>query len=133
MLTICEVVCRIIAKAALSIIRDDIQEAAGCCQLCAGQIAGVEAAVHPVQSSFLWDDTEGVLLVDTSNAFNSLNHKVALHNIHQICPAFAPILINSYRSAAALYIAGDMLLSKEGTTQGDPLTIPMYALATLPD
>ena len=76
----------------------------------------MKAAVHAVQSSFLRDATKGVLLVDASNAFNPLNRKVTLHNIHQICPAFAPILINSYRSAAALYIAGDMLLSKEGTT-----------------
>ena len=65
-----------------------------------GQIAGVEAAVHAVRSSFLRDATKGVLLVDASNAFNPLNRKVTLHNIHQICPAFAPILINSYRSAA---------------------------------
>ena len=86
---------RIIAKAALSIIQDDIQEAAGCRQLCAGQIAGVEAAVHAVRSSFLWDDTEGILLVDASNAFNSLNRIVALHNIRQLCPSFAPILIKT--------------------------------------
>ena len=115
--------CRIIAKAALSIIQDGIQEAAGSRQLCAGQIAGVEAAVHAVRSSFLRDNTEGILLVDASNAFNSLNRIVALHNIRQLCPSFAPILINTYRSAA-LYIAG--------TTQGDPLAMPMYALATLP-
>ena len=83
---VCEVACRIIAKAALSIIRDDIQEAAGSHQLCGGQIAGVEVAVHAVRSSFLWDDTEGILLVDASNAFNSLNRIVALHNIRQLCP-----------------------------------------------
>ena len=71
-------------------------------------------------------------MVDASNAFNSLNHIVALHNIRQLCPSFAPILINTYRSAAALYIVGDTLLSEEGTTQGDPLAMPMYALATLP-
>ena len=66
-------------------------------------------------------------MVDASNAFNLLNRIVALHNIHQLCPSFAPILINTYRSAATLYIADDTLLSEEGTTQGDPLAIPMYA------
>ena len=44
-----------------------IQVAAGLCQLCAGQIAGVEAAFHAVRSVFNSDDTETVLLVvDTS-------------------------------------------------------------------
>ena len=129
---VCEVARRIIAKAALSILRDDIQKVAGPYQLCAGQVAGVEAAVHRVRSAFLQEDTDAILLADASNAFNSLNRAVALHNIQQICPSFAPILINTYRSAAGLFIAGDTLLSEEGTTQGDPLAMPMYALATLP-
>jgi len=44
----------------------------------------------------------------------------------------ATILINCYRSPATLYISGDVFYSQEGTTQDDPLTMPMYALATLP-
>ena len=112
---VCEVACQIVAKAALSVIQDDLQEVAGSRQLCAGQIAGVETAVHAVRSSFLREDTEAVLLIDASNAFNSLTHIVTLHNIRQLCPSFAPILINTYRSAAALYIGGDTLLSEEGT------------------
>ena len=47
---ICEVVRRIIAKAALCIVRYDILIAAGPHQLCAGQLAGTEAAVHTVRS-----------------------------------------------------------------------------------
>ena len=86
-----EVAHRIVTKAALCILRDDIQAVTGSCQLCAGQIAGVEAVVHAVRSSFDLDDTEGVLLVDASNAFNSLNRAVALQNIRQLCPSFAPI------------------------------------------
>ena len=129
---VCEVARRIIAKAALSILRDDIQNVAGPYQLCAGQVAGVEAVVHRVRSAFLQEDTDAILLADASNTFNSLNRAVALHNIQQICPSFAPILINTYRSAAGLFIAGDILLSEEGTTQGDPLAMLMYALATLP-
>ena len=41
-----EVVRRIIGRAIISIIKDDIQAAAGTAQLCAGQEAGCEAAVR---------------------------------------------------------------------------------------
>ena len=37
---------RIITKAIMNMIRQDIQEAAGSVQLCAGQISGIEAAIH---------------------------------------------------------------------------------------
>ena len=84
---------RIVAKAALYVIRDDIQAAAGPHQLCAGQIAGTEAAVHAV---FNDDDSDAILMVDATNAFNSLNRSVALHNIQQLCPPLARILINTY-------------------------------------
>ncbi len=32
-------------------------------------------------------ESQGVLLVDVENAFNSLNRNVALHNIFYVCPA----------------------------------------------
>jgi len=44
----------------------------------------------------------------------------------------ANILINTYHEPVKLLIDGDVLLSAEGTTQGDPLAMPMYALATIP-
>ena len=84
-----------------------------------------------MRSSFDLDTTESLLLVDASNAFNSLNCSVALHNIRQLCPSLAPILINTYRFAVALYTGGDILFSEEDTTQSDPLAMPMYALAIL--
>ena len=37
-------------------------------QLCTGQIAGVETAIHTVHNSFEHEDTEAVLLIDASNA-----------------------------------------------------------------
>ena len=73
-----------------------------------------------------------VLLVDASNAFNSLNHNVALHNIQFECPAISTFLINTYREPSELFIDGEVIYSQEGTTQGDPLAMPMYAVATLP-
>ena len=123
---------RIMAKAVLEITRVDIQDAAGSVQLCAGQISGCEAAVHFVHENFHLENTEAALLVDATNAFNSLNRMSALHNIQLLCPSIAKILINCYRASTKLFIDGDILCSQEGTTQGDPLGMPMYALATIP-
>ena len=123
---------RIIAKAILSVTRLDIQEAAGSLQLCAGQISGIEAAVHATDQLFKQEDTEAILLVDATNAFNSLNRLSALHNIQRLCPSLATALINTYREPTELFVDGDVLYSREGTTQGDPLAMPMYALATIP-
>ena len=129
---ICETVRRLISKAILRVIKDDVQQATGAVQLCAGQIAGIEAAIHATRLCFSSPGTEGVLLVDASNAFNSLNRKVALLNIQSLCPSIATILFNTYQDPSQLFVDGSTLYSNEGTTQGDPLTMPMYALATLP-
>ena len=123
---------RIITKAVLTIISTDIQEATGCRQLCGGQISGIEAAVHAARSAFESREAEAILLVDASNAFNALNRQVALQNIRHLCPPIATILINSYGNSTELFVDGEVILSQGGTTQGDPLAMPMYGLATIP-
>ena len=40
-------------------------------------------------------------------------------------------LINTYRALSELYVDGDALLSCEGTTRGDPLTMPTYSMLWL--
>ena len=129
---ICETVWCIIAKAALQLTWQDIQEAASSLQLCAGQPSRVEADLHAVRTTFEDTSCDCVLKVDATNAFNSLNRLSALHNILHTCPALAKIIINCYRSASYLFVCGSELKSEEGTTQGDPLAMPFYALATLP-
>ena len=116
----------------LSILRVDIQEAAGSIQLCVGQISGTEAAIHAIRDSFHSAQCEAVLLIDANNAFNSLNREVALRNIQILCPPFATYLINMYRAATELFVQDTIISSREGTTQGDPLAMPMYALGILP-
>ena len=85
-----------------------------------------------MKSSFGSDDSEEVLLVDASNAFNSLNGQFAPQNTRHLCPSLATILINTYRAPTDLFIHGNVLLSQEGTTQGDPLAMSFYALSTVP-
>ena len=75
---------------------------------------------------------EGFLLVDASNAFNNLNRRATLHNCQSSCPSLAPILTNMYRLNANLFVGGETISSQEGTTQGDPLAMAMFALGIKP-
>ena len=129
---ICDTARRIIAKAILQVTKSDLQDVTGSLQLCGSQIAGIEAAVHAVRSAFNGDEFQAILLVDASNAFNALNRQVALHNIQHLCPPLATVMINTYREATDLFVDGSNLYSVEGTTQGDPLAMPFYAMATIP-
>ena len=120
---------RILGKAIANALSDDIQSAAGPLQVCAGHQSGCEAAVHAMRQLFKAPETEAVILVDAANAFNSLNRKAALQNIHHLCPSLAKVLINTYREDIKLFVDGETLLSQEGTTQGDSLAMAMYAIA----
>ena len=93
----------------------------------AGQKSGSEAAVHAMHAIFEADETDGILLIDAANAFNSLNRAAALHNIRILCPTISVFAINTYRIPARLFITGGKeILSAEGTTQGDPLSMGVY-------
>ena len=86
---ICETVHRTIAKAILSSAKLDVLKTTGPLQLCVGHIAGAEAAIHSVRSTFYDSSAEGALLVDASNDFNSLNCRAALDSIRHLCPILA--------------------------------------------
>lgn len=68
----------------LTVIEENIQSVARFLQLCAGQTAGGEAAVHAIRKAYQQDDTEGVLLIDASNDFNFLNREVALYSTYLV-------------------------------------------------
>ena len=124
---------RIVAKAILFSVGEDVMAAAGPLQTCAGHAAGSEAAIHAMRDLFLTTDCEAALLVDATNAFNSINREAALHNISILCPALSTVLCNTYGAPVRLFVVGEgELLSTEGTTQGDPLAMAMYALAVVP-
>ena len=89
-----------------------------------------QAAAHGIRSLFSHDEINAVLLVHATNAFNPLN-QAALLNIQHLCPSLSNIFINTYKEPTELFVDGQVLWSEEGTTQGDPLTMPMYALATI--
>ena len=75
-------------------------------QVCAGLRSGSEAAVHAVHSIFEEEETDAVLLIDASNAFNPLNRAAALHNIMVLFPPIATYETNTYRQLARLFLTG---------------------------
>ena len=130
-----EIARRIIGKAVMEVSGKQVQEAVGAVQLCAGQPVGVEAAVHSMRGFLADDSSDGTLLIDADNAFNRLNRAVALWNVQYVCPTMKHVLINFYRSATRIFMNGEggfELLSQEGTTQGCPLAMAMYALGLVP-
>ena len=121
----------------MEVVKEDVMRAAGNLQVCAGQQAGGEAAIHAMRKIFEHDDCEGVLLVDAKNAFNTINRKTMLHNIGIKCPTLAMYAGNTYRKPSEMYIdnsaednggSATVIKSMEGTTQGDPIAMSMYAL-----
>ena len=128
-----EVVRRVVSKCVMKVVKPEVMEASGSLQLCAGQTSGTEAAIHAMRNIFDADETDAILLIDASNAFNSLNRAAALHNLRILCPIIATYAINTYRLPTRLFVVGGQeLKSSEGTTQGDPLSMAIYAISLQP-
>ena len=132
---VCEVMRRILGKAIMSVIAEDVRSAAGPLQLCCGQDAGCEAAIHAMRTVFEADDTDAILLVDAANAFNNLNRSVALYNIQYLCPAISNVLINCYRTSCSLFVGGKVIFRgraqhKETLSQWLCLVWPQYLLSS---
>ena len=63
---------RIISKAILSVVRSAVLEVAGYVQLCAGQEAGCETAVHAMRAILEGEHTQAVILVDAQSVLTCL-------------------------------------------------------------
>ena len=128
-----EVLRRIAGKVVMFIAKNDVMDSSSNIQMCSGHEAGSEAAIHSMKDMFEKDDTEAVLLVDAANAFNSINREAILHNIRILCPILATYVTNCYKIPARLFVIGGReIKSKEGTTQGDPLGMAIYAIGLTP-
>ena len=47
-------------------------------------------------------------------------------------PLVCHVVINTYRQPSNLYVEGECIHSNEGTTQGDPIAKPLYAIGVVP-
>ncbi len=131
-----EVLRRVLGKAMALVTGGDVEDVCGADQLCSGLKAGIEGAIHGMREMFmdLAGDGAGLLLVDAKNAFNSVNRMAALWNARVLWPRAARFVFNTYQGYSYLVLEGcpEFILSKEGVTQGDPLSMLLYSVAVLP-
>ena len=82
---------RIIGKVVVSAIgqKNISYSLVGSLQICAGHEAGCKAAVHSKDSIFSDKSTDAVVLIDTENAFTSVNKEPFINNVEIIRPAFS--------------------------------------------
>ena len=81
-----EVLRRIAGKVIVSHLKEDFMQSVGSLQVCAGEDAGCESSIHAMRTIYEDQSAEAVFLVDASNAFNSINRNVFLHNVEVTCP-----------------------------------------------
>jgi hypothetical protein len=118
----------------------EAKEACGIDQLCAGLDSGIEGAIHAMQHTWEANKAEeewGYLLIDAKNAFNEQNRTAMLWTVRHEWPSGARFTFNCYKHWATLVIrsndgTGTFLYSKEGVTQGDPLSMFAYGIGLLP-
>ena len=131
-----EVLRRLLGKAMILNTGVDVEELCGADQLCSGLKGGIEGAIHSVNRMFNESSSSGccVLMVDAKNAFNSVNRVTGLWNAHYLWPRCSRYLFNTYRGYSSLWVNGhpDPVLSREGVTQGDLLSMCLYAIALTP-
>ena len=128
-----QVLHRIAGKVVVTHFRTEIVTSVGSLQVCAAQEASCESIRHAMHAIYEDETCEAVLLVHASNAFNSINRNVFLHNVTNICPAIAIYVKNCYSLHSRLFIiGGNEIRSCEGTTQSDPIAMTLYAIAIIP-
>ena len=126
------ILCKVLALATGS----DAVDLCGVSQVCSGLKAGIERSVHAIR--VLYEEHCGngwrLLLVDAKNAFNSLNRAAALWNVWVRWSRCARFLFSTYRGYVPLILNDHptIIYSKEGVSQGDPLSMLMYATALTP-
>ena len=58
---------------------------------------------HTISTIFKADDTDAVLLIDASNAFNALKRTATLHNLRVLCPVMAVSAMNTNSLSTQLF------------------------------
>lgn len=72
-----------------------------------------------------------IIKFDFINAFNMLFRKFLLGEVKEICPEMFAMVQQAYSCFSNLFYDEDILLSKRGVQQGDPLGPPSFCIGIL--
>ena len=87
-----EVLQLIAGKVIVSHLKEDVIQSVGSLQVCAGQDAGCELLIQAMRTIYEDQSAKAVLLVDASNAFNSISGNAFLHNVEVLKNVIPSIL-----------------------------------------
>ena len=101
--------------------------------VCAGVRCGIEGTIHATANLFDLNNW-GILLFDANNTFISINRVSILWNTCILWPRASTIIFNTYRGRSSLIVKGssEILYSSECVIHGDPLSMFLYAIGTIP-
>lgn len=100
---------------------------------CNRQEASIETDIHAMHEIFNENKADAIILVDSENTFNTINRKILLLNIADLCPDLATfICIWSVIPPRLFIIGGKEMTSREEKTHSDPIAIVSYVIRLTP-
>ena len=127
-----EVLRRLVSKCLMAVVLPQAIDLLSLLQLGVGVPCGSESIIHVVNlhlSGNASSSVKPILLIDFSNAFNSIDRSFMFSSIFQRLPSWFE---SCYGSAPFLYYRNRSLASCSGVQQGDPLRPLGFALALQP-
>ncbi len=122
---------RIAGKVACNFVTGRVAARLAPKQLGVGVSNGLEACIHTTRA-FLENRKHDQLVakIDFRNAFNCLRRDCLLEAVASQLPELLNFVINIYGHATDLYFGEHLIISAEGTQQGDPLGPLLFAITT---
>ena len=131
-----EVLRRLTSKCLSRAVQDQAISSLTPLQVGVGVKVGCEAIVHSVahvlEDSTIPPDNRWTLLLDFSNAFNSVHRGCMFEEIRTRIPSLAPWMESCYGAQPILHMGDNQILSRCGVQQGDPLGPLGFALTLQP-
>ena len=98
---------------------------------------GTQRALEVLEFLTQEADPSGTTLIDARNGFNKLSRLAMLWTVRHCWPDGARFAFNCYKHWEQLFLRqlGELpvtILSREGVTKGDPLSMVLYAITLAP-